>query len=193
MAQGPVFSGITQSLAKSRLETEGTSSIFRFHSRNPRKILRAIFDPFTAMMALGCVVLLMTGGAAGWRAAAVLAALLAGFLTQRWRAKIRLERWREWATCRPQVIRDGRTFRIPHSELVREDLVLLEQGDRIPAEAELLAGSPIELSLATPTHEMLAPGSIVTRGSGVVRIRTSKKRPRDLPSIWIESEEGRGT
>ncbi len=192
MAREPVFSGITQSLAKSRLEAEGTSSIFRFHSRSPKKVLRAIFDPFTAMVALGCVALFATGGSSGWRTAIILAALLAGLLMQRWRAKIRLERWREWATCRPQVIRDGRTFRIPHSELVREDLVLLEEGDRVPAEAELLAGSPIELSVATPMHEMLAPGSVVTRGSGVVRIRAAKPRSRDLPAEWIEVEEGRG-
>jgi len=42
------------------------------------------------------------------------------------------------------VVRDGATLRIAAREVVVEDIMLLAEGDRVPADAELLEGDDLQ-------------------------------------------------
>ncbi|OYV30961.1 MAG: ATPase, partial [Acidocella sp. 20-61-6] len=92
------------------------------------------------------------------------------------------------------VIRDGARQRVPAAALVAGDLVALAEGDRVPADAELLAGSDLQADESLLTGESvpvgkhpgaaagaqarpggeggprLWSGSLIVRGSGLGRV-----------------------
>ncbi|MGH8946020.1 MAG: cation-translocating P-type ATPase, partial [Acidimicrobiia bacterium] len=80
------------------------------------------------------------------------------------------------------VVRGGRVKRVPARDLVPGDLVLLSEGDRVPADLELLESEVLEVdeSLLTgeslpvpkPGGDLLYSGTLIThgRGSGIVLV-----------------------
>ena len=64
-----------------------------------------------------------------------------------------LDRLRDLASPRALVIRDGRQLRIPGREVVRDDLLLLAEGDRVPADAVLLTASNLSVDESLLTGE----------------------------------------
>ena len=71
-------------------------------------------------------------------------------LVQERRTQRALEALRELSAPRAQVVRDGRTQRIAGRDVVRGDLLVLHEGDRIPADAWLLDGAlAVDESLLT--------------------------------------------
>ena len=59
-------------------------------------------------------------------------------------------------TTRSRVVREGEAYEIDAEELVPGDLVLLESGDRVPADLRLLSGSDLETDESLLTGESLA-------------------------------------
>ncbi len=59
-------------------------------------------------------------------------------ITQQYRAQKALEALRQIAALKTVVLRDGIQFEIPTKELVPGDIILLEQGDKIGADARIL-------------------------------------------------------
>ena len=69
-----------------------------------------------------------------------------------------LESLRDLTSPRALVIRDGVEMRIAGAEVVRGDLIILAEGDRVPADATLLAG-----------HDLMTDESLLTGESAPVR------------------------
>ncbi len=69
-----------------------------------------------------------------------------------------LEALRDLSSPRARVIRDGQVRRIPGREVVREDILVLAEGDRVPADAVVLscANLSVDESLA---HRGIRAGS----------------------------------
>ncbi len=67
-----------------------------------------------------------------------------------------------------KVMRDGRLFSLPAESLVPGDIVLLEEGDNVPADCRLIAGSDVRLNASTLTGESrpkaCSPESVATQG-----------------------------
>lgn len=53
------------------------------------------------------------------------------------------------------VVRDGRRRRVPAADLVPGDLILLEEGDRIPADGRLVQATALQMAEASLTGESL--------------------------------------
>jgi len=111
----------------------------------------------------------------------------------------------ELASPRALVIRDGIETRIPGFELVTDDIIVLQQGDRVPADAtiltsvslqadeSLLTGEPVPVlkcewdGVQTPTQPggddlpFVYSGSMIIRGNGLARVT----------SIGINTEIGK--
>jgi Ca2+-transporting ATPase len=105
-----------------------------------------------------------------------------------------LDRLRDLASPRALVIREGRQLRIPGREVVRDDLLLLAEGDRVPADAVLLTATnlsideslltgesvPVRKAAADGPRPMAAPGgddlpfvysgTLVVHGHGLARV-----------------------
>ncbi|HEY6928510.1 MAG TPA: cation-translocating P-type ATPase [Thermoanaerobaculia bacterium] len=125
---------------------------------------------------------------------ASIAVVVAISLYQSHKTERALNALRDLASPRALVIRDGRQRRVPGREVVRGDLAILSEGDRVPADALLLAGFSVlaDESLLTgesvpvrkiPTSETPVPttpggddrpflyaSTLVVRGQGVARI-----------------------
>ncbi|MCL4529189.1 MAG: cation-translocating P-type ATPase [Chloroflexi bacterium] len=106
-----------------------------------------------------------------------------------------LDALRDLSSPRALVIRDGRQQRIAGREVVRDDIVLVVEGDRIPADAVLLAGSNVSVDESLLTGEsvpvrkrtwdgrlemgrpggddqpFIYSGTMVVKGQGVMQVR----------------------
>jgi P-type Ca2+ transporter type 2C len=63
---------------------------------------------------------------------------------------------RNLSSPRALVIRDGQQLRIPGREVVKEDLILLREGDRIPADATIISSSNLLVDESLLTGESAA-------------------------------------
>jgi Ca2+-transporting ATPase len=85
-------------------------------------------------------------------------------IVQRGRSEKALDALRDLTSPRALVIRDGVRERIAGREVARGDLVVLGEGDRVPADGVLVSGDHVEIdeSLLTgesvPVHKTIAPG-----------------------------------
>src|SRR5581483_3392009 len=77
-----------------------------------------------------------------------------GFI-QEYRAEKSIAKLKHFVTPLCRVIRDGLEKQIPTTELVPGDIVILSEGDRIPADGRLIARYPIEIDEAVLTGESL--------------------------------------
>ena len=82
----------------------------------------------------------------------VLFAVLLGFI-QEYRAERAIEALRRMAAPTASVLRGGREVEVPARELVPGDIVILEAGDRIPADARLIEAVNLQIDEATLTGE----------------------------------------
>ncbi|MEJ5210340.1 MAG: HAD-IC family P-type ATPase, partial [Burkholderiales bacterium] len=125
---------------------------------------------------------------------------LALTLYQEGRSERALAALRDLSSPRALVIRDGRRQRIPGREVVRGDLVVLSEGDRVPADGVLIEGSGlmVDESLLTgeavpvrklPAAASVPPGrpggedtpfvysgTLVVAGRGIARITATGAR-----------------
>ena len=176
------LSGLSEGAARARLQQEGANELA---SREERNLLAIVFEvvrePMFLMLVAGGVVYLLLGELAD-------ALLLLGFvfvvmgitIVQERRTERALEALRDLSSPRALVIRDGKRRRIAGREVARGDLVVLAEGDRIPADGLLRRG----LHLA-------ADESLLTGESAPVRKLPSLDAPApgppggdDLPSVY---------
>ena len=74
-------------------------------------------------------------------------------ITQQYRARKALDALRQIAALKTVVLRDGIQFEIPIKELVPGDIILLEQGDKIGADARIIESTNLTIDEAPLTGE----------------------------------------
>nr|WP_210730669.1 cation-transporting P-type ATPase [Roseibacterium persicicum] len=99
---------------------------------------------------------------------------------QEWKAERAMLALRAMMAPQATVIRDGREQAIPARELVPGDLLLLAEGDRVPADAEILAEAGLRLDesvltgesvpVSKPPGETAFGGTTVTGGHAEARV-----------------------
>jgi len=102
-----------------------------------------------------------------------------------------LEALRDLTSPRALVIRDGERKRIPGRDVVRGDLIVLTEGDRIPADAVLLESHDLQADESTLTGESV-PVRKIARDD---RTEPGPHRPGgdDLPFVFSGSLVVRGS
>ncbi len=75
-----------------------------------------------------------------------------------------LDRLRDLASPRALVIRDGRQRRIPGREVVRDDLLLLAEGDRVSADSVLLTATNLSVDESLLTGESVPVRKVAADG-----------------------------
>jgi P-type Ca2+ transporter type 2C len=134
--------GLTAQAAARRLADEGANALPGTEVKSLWRIVAGVLaEPmFLMLLAAGAIYLLLGDAAeAAFLLVAVFAVIGLTLLQQR-KSERALEALRDLSAPRALVVRDGEERRIPSRDVVRGDLVVLREGDRVPADAVLLDG-----------------------------------------------------
>ena len=190
-----VWSGLTHAQAVERLAADGPNELPRHGQRSFFRIcLEVLREPMLAMLLVAGLIYLALGDA---REALILLvfALLSIIITvvQETRTEHALDALRDLTSPRALVIRDGERLQIASRDVVRGDLMVLNEGDRVPADGWIARGDALECDesfltgesvpvrksacgLAAPTRQLrpggddlpfVYSGTLVVRGSGL--------------------------
>ncbi len=157
-------SGLELAEAERRLAEVGPNEIESAHKVSALTILWAqIKNPLVFVLLAAAAVSLVAGKTADAIVIAVVIVVnsLIGFL-QEYRAEAALEALKAQAAPEAEVVRDCEDvgacveMRVPTSEIVPGDLILLDAGTKIPADARLIETANLEVEEAMLTGESLA-------------------------------------
>ena len=173
--------GLSDSDAAGRLLADGPNALSAPRQRTPWRLLREVVaEPmFQLLLAAGVLYLLLgdLGEALVLLAFVLLTALIS--LWQGLRTERALAALRDLTSPRALVIRDGRPQRIAGVEVVRGDLLVLSEGDRVAADARLLSANDLCLdeSLLTGEAAAVAKHPAAASSSSTVAGSTSAAAP----------------
>lgn len=147
--------GLTAKEAERRLRQCGPNELEQEPPPSAWQIFWAQFQDFMILVLLGATAISFVLGEVV-DAVAILAIVfgnaILGFV-QEYRAERSLEALQELTAPLATVIRDGKTQRIDARDLVPGDIVVLEGGDRVPADIRLLETSVFQVEEAALTGE----------------------------------------
>lgn len=149
--------GLPEVLAARRLTEDGPNVV---PESAPASVIRLFLDQFSNVM-IGVLAgaALLSGWLGEWIDAAAILAILVlngilGFI-QEYKAERALAGLKRMSETSARVIRDGRRRLIPAREVVVGDLIELEAGDRVPADAKLVYAALLTTQEAPLTGESL--------------------------------------
>ena len=149
------INGLAEEEARKRFERYGPNEL---EERVKRGVLSVFVDQFKSVL----VVLLIFAAAFSLLIREVVDAAAIGAILvinavlgtiQEYRAEKSLEALRRLAAPKATVLRDGLPLKIPARELVPGDVILLQAGDRVPADARLIESVNLRVDEAVLTGE----------------------------------------
>jgi Ca2+-transporting ATPase len=129
--------GLTEADAQARLSREGFNELPQADRRTPLRIVAEVMrEPMLALLVGGGLVYLALGDLEEALILLVFASMSVVItVVQETRTERVLEALRDLTSPRALVIRDGERRRIAGRDVVRGDVVVLSEGDRVPADA----------------------------------------------------------
>ncbi len=191
------INGLSSEMAAKRLKLDGYNELPRSDKRGFWRILFEVMrQPMFALLIGGGIVYFLMGD----RIEAILLLLFASLsvtitLVQETRSEKVLEALRNLASPRALVIRDGKRILIAGREVVRDDLIVISEGDRIAADATLLWSQDLLLDESLLTGESVP----VRKSAQGAPVQTQAQRAvpkpggEDLPYIFAGTLVVRGT
>lgn len=173
------ITGLTSLEANEILESEGHNELPTEGKRSPFSIVKGVIgEPMFALLITAAIIYLIIGDLQD-------ALVLSGFamisvaitIIQEWRSEKVLEALRDLTSPRALVIRDGKPLKIAGRDVVCRDVIVLAEGDRVPADARLitsdiiltdeslLTGESMPVTKNVDTDNMIYAGTLVVRGS----------------------------
>ncbi len=192
--------GLSEREAAARLAADGPNELARSGRRTPlRIVLEVLREPMLALLLGGGVLYLLLGSPE--EALILLAfALFSIVITvvQESRTERVLEALRDLTSPRALVIRGGERKRIAGREVVRGDLVVLAEGDRVPADARLIEASDVQTDESLLTGESVPVRKVPVRKAPVGEVTSAALPPArpggdDLPNVFSGSLVVRGS
>jgi Ca2+-transporting ATPase len=167
--------GLSHSAAAARLEAEGPNELPGPRAQGLFELLIDVLrEPMVALL-VGCgvIYLLLGDRQEAFMLLGFLAIIIGITLVQERKTETALEALRNLSSPRALVLRDGEKRRIAGREVVREDLLLLAEGDRVPADARVLLARNllVDESLLTGESQVVVKnvGDPIYAGTSVVR------------------------
>ncbi len=176
--------GLTEQEAAARLAVEGPNELPSARPRNLLEIALAVLrEPMLLLLVASAATYLLLGDLE--EAIALVAAVFVVIgitLYQEHKTERTLFALRDLSSPRALVIRNGETRRIAGRDVVRGDVLILSEGDRVAADATVLSatGLSVDESLltgeSTPASKLpddgqssVYSGTLITSGHGVAR------------------------
>lgn len=160
-------SGLSQTEASRRLQEEGYNEI---PSSKGRSIFATTGDVlrepmFLLLLACGTIYLFLGDSHEAVMLLGFVFVVMGITLYQKRRTERALEALRDLSSPRALVIRDGQRKRIAGRDVVREDILVLAEGDRVPADSVILSGSNLATDESLLTGESVPVEKTVWDGS----------------------------
>jgi Ca2+-transporting ATPase len=180
--------GLSAAEAAARLAAEGPNALPYRESRGLAALaIQVVREPMLLLLLAASAIYLVLGDLSE---ALVLGASILGVITltvvQERKAERALEALRDLSSPRAVVIRDGERVRIPGRDVVRGDLLLVAEGDRVPADARLEQAADLAADESLLTGESLPvpkgagdtihSGTLLTTGQGRARVTATGAR-----------------
>ena len=147
--------GLSHKEAKERLEKFGLNELVKYQKPNPFKKLLSIFSEPMFLLLLGAAFLYIL---LKEPREAIIMMVFVGFVAsitfiQEWRTEKMLHALKELTSPQVTVIRESNKMVIPSIDLVPGDIVIIEEGQRIPADIEVLEYSGFSVDESSLTGE----------------------------------------
>ena len=201
------YKGLTSNQAKEKLRTEGANSLPSSKPKNFLSIALGVIKQPMFILLVGCGTLYMVMGdiEGGIMLLGFVLVIMGIEFFQERKTEKALDALKDMASPRALVIRDGVETRIAGFEVVTDDIIVLQEGDRVPADAtvlqsinlladeSLLTGEPVPVrkndwdeveKITQPGGDDLPfvySGSMIVQGNGIARVT----------SIGINTEIGK--
>lgn len=176
VSENTLHSGLTEKEADRKLKEHGPNAITHKKKISPLKIL---FEQFTDIM---IIILLISTAVSAFMGeiteavtiiAIVVVNAILGFV-QEFRTEKTLEALKQLAAPAANAIRSGRVTSIPAEQVVPGDVILLDAGDRVPADADIIECSSLQVDESLLTGESVPVEKVVTSGGRAGRRMESK-------------------
>jgi Ca2+-transporting ATPase len=183
-------SGLSAAEAQARLQRDGLNELPRQARRTPFRIaLEVIREPMLALLIAGGVIYLFLGDLSE----AIILMVLALFsvvitVVQEARTERVLEALRDLTSPRALVIRDGQRLRIAGRDVVAGDLLVLSEGDRVPADGRLVECQSLQTDESLLTGESVPVRKVASAAGGAF----APPGGDDLPYVYSGSMVVRG-
>ena len=187
MNESPVAEpGLSAELAARRLAEDGPNALPSGQRRTLWTIVwETVREPmFLLLLAAGALYLVFGELQEGLILFGFVLVTLSLTLYQEGKTERAIEALRDLTSPRALVIRDGQPQRIAGREVVREDLVVLAEGDRVPADGVLVAGNGLQVDESLLTGEAVPVSKVMTTGNPPRRGRAVTTRPSSTPAPW---------
>jgi Ca2+-transporting ATPase len=193
-AETATHKGLTEAEVRQRQAVEGYNEL---PASGRRHLLHILFEivrepMFLLLIASGAIYLFLGETRDATMLLGFVVVIIGITLYQERKTERALEALRDLSSPRALVLRDGEVKRIPGREVVRGDLVLLVEGDRVPADGVLVESNHLQVDESLLTGESMpvrksvsdeAPktadgerearvfsGTIVVQGQGMARV-----------------------
>ena len=216
MSQSTDATGLSSAEAARRLAADGPNELGDARRRALRAtVVEVVREPmFLLLIAAGVVYFLIGDRFEAMVLTGFVLVIMAITIFQQRRTDNALAALRDMSSPRALVMRDGVMQRIAGRDVVRGDLLMLQEGDRVPADGELLSAHDLaidesmltgeSLPLPKSTAQAVYAGTLVTQGQGTVKVsatgshtemgRIGKSLDKiDLPSSPLRDEMTRLT
>lgn len=179
------ISGLSQEEAERRLHTEGLNELPSSRRRSPLALAFGVLrEPMFLFLIAGCAIYLALGDL--HEALVLLGSTLVTIgitFYQEQKTERALEALRDLSSPRALVIRGDKQQRIAGREVVRGDLVVLVEGDRVPADGMVRRGLNLSIDESLLTGES-APVRKVTAARAGVTGGMGRPGGDDLPYVF---------
>ncbi|MEY9984153.1 Ca2+-transporting ATPase [Bradyrhizobium yuanmingense] len=183
--------GLSETEARARLAADGPNELPRPERRSPlRIVVEVLREPMLLLLLCGGLIYLVLGDL---KEAVILLAFGAMSIVitvvQETRTERVLEALRDLTSPRALVVRDGARRRIAGREVVQGDLLVLGEGDRVPADAALVEARDLQIDESLLTGE-----SVPVRKKTADKVTAAAHRPggEDQPFVYSGSLVVRG-
>jgi Ca2+-transporting ATPase len=201
-AEPPAFQGLTAERARERLVAEGANALPDGEPHGTLAIIREVAsEPMFLLLIVAAGVYLMLGDPHEALMLLFFVAVVMGItFYQSHKTEHVLQALRDLSSPRALVLRDGDKQRIAGREVVRDDIVMIAEGDRVPADAWLLMcngllvdeslltgeaapvrkaagdGQPATLRPGGDDLPLVYSGTLVVQGQGIARVTATGPR-----------------
>ena len=191
-----VLKGLSTSEARKRQEQYGLNEITRENKTSAIKIFLSQFNDFITWVLLGATVI---SGLMGDTADAITICVIVflnailGFI-QEFRTEKSLDALKAMASPTCKVVRDGNVKVIATSEITLGDIVILESGDRVPADGEIIDATNLMIDESLLTGESVGVNKTTAKGSNSIFMGTTVLKGKaviKINSIAMDTEMGK--